>query len=406
MIFYRAKKRIYLDHAGGAPLDARVFSTMKPYFLNEQGNPSAIYQEGVKVKKAIEEARAKIAQAIFAHPDEIIFMSGGTEANNLAIFGIARAAREDKIKKPHIITSVIEHPSVLNACRALEKIGEARLDYIGVGNDGIINLAELKKALCPETILVSIMYANNEIGTIQPIREIAKIIRQYKKSHLDVERRKSKFHIYPYFHTDACQAMNYLDVHMERLGVDLLTFNGSKIYGPKGVGALYKKRGVSLATIIHGGGQEKGLRSGTENVPVIVGLAKALELARRTADKESTGQTKLRDYFISKLMDIGCVSINGSLEKRLPNNLNVSFPNMESQHMVILLDAKGIAVSAKSACSSEDEDASYVVSALALEKWRADNSVRFSIGRDTIKKDIDYTILALSDIVKKYALLA
>ena len=303
---------------------------------------------------------------------------------------------------------MIEHPSVLNACRALEKTGEANVSYIGVDNDGVVNLAEFKKALRQETVLVSIMYANNEIGTIQPIREIAKIIRQYRKSYLDVKRPSQlggSTSKWPVFHTDACQAMNYLDTHVERLGVDLLTFNGAKIYGPKGVGALYKKRGVSLVPVLYGGGQEKGLRSGTENVPAIVGLAKALEIARKIVEKESARQTKLRDYFISKLMDIGCPSINGALEKRLPNNINVSFPNIESQHMVIMLDAKGIAVSAKSACSSGDEDASYVVSALDGQKWHADNSVRFSLGRNTTKKDIQKTIGALQEIIKKYRLL-
>ena len=424
-------RRIYFDYAAGAPLDARVFSAMKSYFLNEQGNPSAIYKEGVEAKKAVEEARAKIAGAIFAHPDEIIFTNGGTESNNLAIFGVFRAAQslqraalslgEDgplQEKKPHIITSVIEHPSVLNACRALEKTGVAKVDYIGVDKDGIVNLAEFKKVIRPETALVSIMYANNEIGTIQPIREIAKIIRQYRKSHLEakppsiLDGLASK---YPYFHTDACQAMNYLDVHVERLGVDLLTFNGAKIYGPKGVGVLYRKRNVSLAPVLYGGGQEQGLRSGTENVPAIVGLAKALEIARATAEKESARQTKLRDYFISEIeKHIPDAILNGSRTKRLPNNINVSFPNMENQHMVILLDAKGIAVSAKSACSSEDEDASYVVSALGGPEWsaspderasqgvRADNSVRFSLGRETTKKDIQKTISALQEIIKKY----
>ncbi|MBI2046118.1 MAG: cysteine desulfurase [Parcubacteria group bacterium] len=415
-----SKKNIYLDHAGGAPLDKRVFLAMKPYFSREQGNPSAIYKKGVEAKKAIGDSRAKIARAIFAHPDEIIFTSGGTEANNLAIFGVARAARELGIKKPHIITSVIEHPSVLNVCRALEKNGEAKVDYLGVDKEGIANLAQLKKAFRPETVLVSIMYANNEIGTIQPIREIAKIIRLHRKNHLVVEplseksnldvgfpsqlgNPTSKLNRYPYFHTDACQAMNYLDAHIERLGVDLLTFNGAKIYGPKGVGVLYKKRNVPLVPMLYGGGQEKGLRSGTENVPVIVGLAKAIEITRAVAEKESARQTKLRDYFITKLLDIGCPTVNGSRVTRLPNNINVSFPNIESQLMVILLDAKGVAVSAKSACSSEDEDASYVVSALGGHKWLADNSVRFSLGRETTKKEIDKTILTLSAILKKYA---
>ncbi|MBI5004941.1 MAG: cysteine desulfurase [Candidatus Lloydbacteria bacterium] len=397
----RENRRIYLDNAAGAPLDARVFRAMKPFFMETQGNPSAVYKEGVEAKKAIKEARAKIAQIIFAHPDEIIFTSGGTEANNLAIFGVVRAARTAGLTKPYIITSVIEHPSVLNACRALEKNGEAKVDYVGVDGEGVVNLSELKKALRTETVLVSIMYANNEIGTIQPIREIAKIIRQHRKNS---QPSTSNFQLL--FHTDACQAMNYLDTHVERLGVDLLTFNGSKIYGPKGVGVLYKKRNVPLVPVLYGGAQEKGRRSGTENVPAIVGMAYALEIAERERERESTRQTKLRDYFISEIKKyIPGAVLNGSMSERLPNNINVSFLNMESQLMVIELDAKGIAVSAKSACSSEDEDASYVVAALGGEKWHADNSVRFSLGRETAKKYMQKTIRALREIIKKYGLL-
>lgn len=404
-----SRKRIYLDHAAGAPLDGRVFRAMKPFFTDTHGNPSAIYKEGVQAKKAVEEARAKIAQAIFAHPDEIIFTSGGTEANNMAIFGVVRAAGEVGIKKPHIITSVIEHPSVLNACRALEKKGDADVDYIGVNKEGVVNLSELKKTLRAETVLVSIMYANNEIGTIQPIREIAKIIRLHRKNCLETKPAISlggEASKYPYFHTDACQAMNYLDTHVERLGVDLLTFNGAKMYGPKGIGVLYKKRNVPLVPMLYGGGQEKGLRSGTENVPAIAGMACALEIADKEKEKESTRQTKLRDYFISEIeKHIPGAILNGSRTERLPNNINVSFPNIESQLMVIELDARGIAVSAKSACSSEDEDASYVVDAIGGEEWHADNSVRFSLGRETVKKDIEKTICALREIIKKYRLL-
>lgn len=410
-----------MDHAAGAPLDARVFRVMKSFFTDKQGNPSAIYKEGVEAKNAIEGARAKIARIIFAHADEIIFTSGGTEANNLAIFGVVRAARTAGFTKPHIITSVVEHPSVLNVCRALEKSGQAKVDYIGVDGEGVVDLSELKKALRPETVLVSIMYANNEIGTIQPIREIAKIIRLYKKNHLVVEplsELSGSTTKYPHFHTDACQAMNYLDTHVERLGVDLFSFNGSKIYGPKGAGVLYAKRGACLAPLLYGGGQEKGLRSGTENVPAIIGLARALEIANKEKEKESARQKKLRDYLISEIEKyIPNTVLNGGRVQRLPNNINVSFPDIESQLMVIELDAKGIAVSAKSACSSEDEDASYVVSALGGGKWpaspdervsrgmRADNSVRFSLGRETTKKDVEKTIRALREIIKKYGLL-
>ncbi len=386
-------RRIYLDHAAATPLDARVFAAMKPFMTKEFGNGSALYREGVIVKNSIQKARKKIAQILFAHPDEIIFTGSGTEGNNLAIQGVIKNVRENRGEnKPHIITSAIEHPSILSACQALERYG-VEVSYIGVDGNGIIKLDELQKALRKETVLVSVMYANNEIGTVEPIREITKIIRSWRKQNET---------LFPYFHTDACQAANYLPLHVERLGVDLLTLNGSKLYGPKGVGALFVRRGVSLSPLIYGGGQEQGLRSGTENVAGIVGLAEALLIAEKMKEKESKRLTALRDHFISSILKKKSgVVLNGDPIARLPNNVNISIPGVESDHLIIELDAHGIAVSARSACKSMDEEGSHVIMALGRNTVGTESGVRFTLGRSTTKKDIDYAIATLSQLVKK-----
>lgn len=409
-------KRIYLDHAATTPLDACVFVAMRPFLAKEFGNPSALYREGVVAQKAVREARKKIAQALFAHPDEIIFTGSGTESNNLAIRGTVRSVQE-KIqenrakKKPHIITSAIEHPSVLSVCQALEQ-EEVAVSYVGVDNNGIIKLDELKKSLRKETALVSVMYANNEIGTIQPIRGIAKIIRMWRKHHMRISNSLTRFAgegsrshhniPFPYFHIDACQAVNYLPLHVEYLGVDLLTLNGSKIYGPKGVGALFVRRGVPIDPILYGGGQEYGLRPGTENVAGIVGLAEAVTVTERMKAKESKRLTKLRDDLIKAVFKkIPDTMLNGDQFARLPNNVNISIPGIESEHLIIELDAHGIAVSARSACKSMDEEGSHVIMALGRETAGTESGVRFTLGRSTTKKDIDYTVVVLSQLVKK-----
>lgn len=386
-------KRIYLDHAAATPLDPRVFAAMKPFMAKEFGNPSALYREGIAARNATLAARKKIAQILFAHPDEIIFTGSGTEGNNLAIEGIVRAAREKSGEtRPHIITSVIEHPSVLSVCQALARRGVV-VSYIGVDGNGIIKLDELKKALRKETVLVSIMYANNEIGTVEPIREIAKIIRAWRK------QQNTSF---PYFHTDACQAANYLPLHVERLGVDLITINGSKIYGPKGVGALFVRRGVSLSPHMYGGGQERGFRPGTENVAGIIGIAEALSLAEKIKEKESKRLTILRDRFISSILKkIPGTILNGDQVTRLPNNVNISIPGIESEHLIIELDAHGIAASARSACKSMDEEGSHVIMALGRETTGTESGVRFTLGRSTTKRDIDHGIAVLPQLVKK-----
>ena len=405
-------RRVYFDHAAATPLDPRVFTVMKPLMVKEFVNPGALYREGVAAKDAILLARKKIAQILFAHPDEIVFTGSGTEGNNLAIQGVVRSAQEKSAEnKVHIITSAIEHPSVLSVCQALEN-HHVDVSYIGVDGNGVIKLDELKKALRKETVLVSVMYANNEIGTIEPIREIAKIVRAWKKHHKSTSNSYTRFASkefrsqhntsFPYIHTDACQAVNYLPLHVERLGVDLLTLNGSKIYGPKGMGALFIRRGVPLSPLIYGGGQERGLRPGTENVAGIAGLAEALGIAETMKEKESKRLTTLRDYFIKSVFKkIPGVILNGDPSKRLPNNVNVSIPGVESDHLIIELDARGIAASARSACKSMDEEGSHVIMALGRNTIGTESGIRFTLGRSTTKKDIDYVIAVLPQLVKK-----
>ena len=384
-------KAVYLDHAASAPLEANVLKVMKKFLTVSGANPSALHKEGIEAKMAVEKARGSIARILGAQKEEIIFTSGGTESNNLAILGTVSEYVS------HIVTTNIEHPSVLEVCRHLENTKQREVTYVSVEANGIVDRKKIKEAIKKNTILVSVMYANNEIGTIQPIMEIAKEIRHYRKIN------NSK---YPYFHTDATQAMNYLPVKVDKLGIDLLSFNGSKIYGPKGIGVLYKKRNCKLEPIMWGGDQEFGLKPGTENVAGIVGISRALEITEEIKEKESKRLTKLRDYFISCLRhsqilkNVGML-INGDLEKRLPNNVNISVPDIESDLLVIEFDARGIAVSSKSACQSDDPDESYVIRAIRPKSKKEDGSVRFSLGRSTSKADIDYTLKALSSILAK-----
>ena len=381
-------RRIYLDHSSTTYLDPRVKAVMEPYWIEKFGNASSIYEEGREAKKAISDARLKVASVLNARPDEIVFIAGGTESDNLAILGAAR-----KIGKGHIITTKIEHHAVLHAFEKLVKEG-FEADYVDVDKDGIVDLKQFKAALKPETVLVSIMYANNEIGTVQPITEISKIIRNFRNSkHLAA---------FPLLHTDAVQAPSYLDLNVDKLGVDLLTLNASKIYGPKGIGCLYVKRGIKLEPLIYGGGQESGLRSGTENIPAIAGFAEALELAQKERENESERLKKIRDYFIEQILKkIPDTVLNGSQENRLPNNVNVSFLNVEGESIVLYLDAKGVSCSTGSACNSASLEPSHVIRALKRSHEYANGSVRFTTGKITKKSDIDYVLKVLPDIVKK-----
>ncbi|MFA5133368.1 MAG: cysteine desulfurase family protein [Patescibacteria group bacterium] len=382
-------KHVYLDHAATTYLRKEVLNAMAPYFYNEYGNPSSFHSVGKKSKDAIETARFAVAKILNCRSAEIIFTGGGTESDNLAILGAARANKE---KGKHIITSKIEHPAILDACKALEKEG-FEVSYIPVDKMGIIKLEEFKKALRSDTVLVSIMYANNEIGTIQPIKEAAKIIREHR------QKNKTAF---PSFHTDACQAAGALDLDTVKLGVDLLTINGSKIYGPKGIGVLYVKKGINLQPLIYGGGQEQGIRSGTENVPSIIGLAKALEMAQSEKEKENIRISKLRDALISGIIKkIPRAFLNGDPKKRLPNNANLSIPKVEGEAMVLYLDSKGIYASTGSACSSRSLKPSHVLLAIGLNDEMAHSSLRLTLGKKTTREDIGYVIKILPGIVEK-----
>lgn len=400
------KQRIYLDHAATTPLDPKVKKAMEPFWTKDFGNPSSIYKEGRDAKNAIEASREIIAGILNCRRDELIFTNGGTESDNLAIFGVTgslgdRVSKSGRFglqaEKPHIITTQIEHHAVLNSCKELEKQGW-EVTYIGVGADGIVKPEDVKRAIKPSTVLVSIMYANNEIGSIQPIVEIGKIIKNYKKE------KQSDF---PYFHTDACQASGCLPLNIESLNVDLMTLNGSKAYGPKGIGVLFVKRNIRLKPLIYGGEQEKTMRPGTENVPAIVGLAEALKLAQKGRDKESARLTNLRDYFIKELTSkIPKVFLNGEAVKRLPNNVNVSVLGVEGEALVLYLDEAGVACSTGSACSSTSLEPSHVITAINKDPLYAHGSLRFSLGKSTDKKQVDYTIKALKAIVEKLRMIS
>jgi len=403
-------REVYLDHAATTYLDPRVKEAMEPYWSEEYGNPSSLYRKGRRAKEALDNARQTVARILNCRPEEIIFTGGGTEAINLAIFGAARSyssvqKRELTDCSPgHIITSKIEHHAVLHSMEALEKEG-FEITYLDVDEYGLVNPEDVRRALRPDTIMVSVMYANNEIGTIEPISEIAKVIKEYRMEKEKFEIRNSKFEIAgktPFFLTDACQAAGALDLDVQKLGADLLAFNGSKLYGPKGVGALYARRGLRLKPLIYGGGQENNLRSGTENVPGIVGLAKALELAQKEREKENARLTGLRDYLIKRLLsEIPKTILNGHPIKRLPNNVNVSVLDIEGEAVVLYLDVHGIYISTGSACTSTTLDPSHVILALGRPYEFAHGSLRFTLGRRTTKEDIDYFMEIFPQVVKK-----
>lgn len=376
---------LYLDHASTTPTDPRVVKKMLPFFSDNFGNPSSIYRQGRKANQAVVNSRTQIGKFLNCDPEEVIFTSGGTESDNLAILGIARKAGQG-----HIITSQIEHSAVLNSCKQLEKEG-FKVTYLPVSKEGIVDPDDVKKAIRKDTILVSIMYANNEIGTIQPIAEISEIIHEFNSKLPTPDTRL-------FFHTDACQAAGYLNMDVEALGVDLLTFNGSKIYGPKGVGVLYVKNGIKIQPIIFGGHQENSTRPGTENVPAIVGLAEAVRLISKYNHKD---EIKIRDYFIEKLLEIKDTELNGDKLKRLPNNVNIYFKDVEGESAVLYLDKEGLACSTGSACLSKTLEPSHVILALGKSKEVAHCSLRLTHGRETTIKQIDEAVLKIKKVVSK-----
>lgn len=383
-------KSVYLDHAATTPLDPRVREAMLPYLDEKFGNPSSFHTFGKQAKDDIDDARGEIAKILHTRPDEILFTSGGTESDNLAILGFARANQSNG---KHLITTAIEHHAVLEAMMHLEKKEGFEVTYLKPDRDGLISAEQVSNTVRPDTICVSVMYANNEIGTIQPISEIGNTIQKYRKTNNKA---------WPVFHTDACQASGYLDLDVEKLHVDLLTLNGSKMYGPKGVGLLFVKRGIKLQPLQFGGSQERGIRPGTENVAGIIGMTKALELAQKDREKESARLVLLRDKLISGILSrIPKTRLNGHTTQRLPNNTNISFLDIEGEALVLYLDAAGIYVSTGSACTSASLEPSHVILALGMPYEVAHGSIRFSLGHSTTEEDIDYVLETLPPLVEK-----
>ena len=383
-------RRVYLDYAATTYIDFSVLRKMNPYLTDKFGNPSSLHAAGREVRSAIESVRIDVAKILNAEGKEIIFTGSGTESDNLAIFGAVMA---NKDKGKHIIISKIEHPAVMEAAKRLEKQG-FEITYLNVDSNGLVDILELKKSLRKDTILVSIIYANNEIGTVQPIAEISEIIRNF--------RIHNSLFMFPLFHTDACQAAGALELDVKKLGVDLMTLNGSKIYGPKGIGCLYVSKNIRLEPMIVGGGQENGLRAGTENAALIVGFSEALKLAEKLKNKESGRLKILRDYFIKNVLKAVTHSrLNGHFVKRLPNNANISISGIEGESMALMLDNYGICASTGSACSSRKLTPSHVLLAIGITPELAHGSLRFTLGRKTKKSDLDYVLKVLPPIVKK-----
>ncbi len=373
---------IYLDHAATTQIAPEVLEAMQPFLFGKYGNASTLYDLGKVSKDAVEHARRQAADVIEAKPEEIYFTSGGSEADNWALKTAARMYRR---RGNHIITTKIEHHAVLNSCKALEEEG-FRITYLNVDETGKVKLDELKRAIRPNTILISVMYANNEIGTIQPIAEIAQIAREKKIL----------------FHTDAVQAYGQIPISVREIPVDMLSTSSHKLYGPKGVGFLYIREGTPLKSYIDGGGQERGRRAGTENVPGIVGFGKASELARIEMPYRMAREEKLRDYLIeSVLREIPYTRLNGGRENRLPNNANFCFQFVEGGNLLILLDMKGICASTASACSAGEKPVSHVLRAIGVPEEIAYGSLRLTLGKNTTPEEIAYTVECLKDCVGK-----
>jgi len=372
-----------MDHAAGMPVDPRVFEAMKPYFMGNYGNPSSSHSFGASARNALMESREKVAQLIGAEkPKEVIFTSGGTESNNLAIKGVAY---RNKDKGNHIITTTIEHISVINICKRLQKQG-FEITYVPVDKQGMVDPEKLKDAITDRTILISVMYANGEIGTIQPIKEIGKIAHE---NHI-------------YFHVDAVAAAGKVPINVEEENIDLLSISSNDMYGPKGMGALYIKKGTRIQPVIQGGGQERGLRSGTENILGIVGMSKAAEIAQEEMEAESKRLSQLRDKLVKGVLDtIKRSHLNGHPTKRLPNNANLRFSYIEGESLILGLDMLGIQVSSGSACTSKTLEPSHVLLAIGLAHEEAHGSLVFTLGKQNSEEDVDYVLEGLPGVVKR-----
>lgn len=375
-------KVVYMDNASTTPVDPRVAEVMHDYFVTHFGNASSIHEFGREAREAIDNARQVVAKAIGAEEEEIIFTSGGTEADNLALKGIAFS---DEYEGKHIITSVIEHSAILKTAKFLEK-QSFEVTYLPVDREGLISVEDVQNAIRPDTILISVMYANNEIGTVQPLEEISKLARENNIV----------------LHTDAVQAIGKLDVDINKLGVDLLSMSSHKIHGPKGVGFLYIRKGTVIEPLLHGGGHEYNLRSGTENVPGIVGFAKAMELATTELDKKANYMMQLRDKLIDGVLKrIKGSYLNGHRTKRLPNNANFRFDQINGEALILDLDMNGISASTGSACSSHETDPSHVLLALGLSHNEAEGSLRLTLSTETTEADINYVLEVLPNSISK-----
>ena len=376
------EKKIYLDHAATTAVRPEVLEAMLPYFTELYGNPSSVYEFASQNKEAVDIARETIAHALGAKPEEIYFTAGGSESDNWALKATAEAYRD---KGRHIITSKIEHHAILHTCQYLEKNG-FEVTYLDVDENGIVKLSELEKAIRPDTILISIRYANNEIGTIEPIAEIGEIA--HKHGIL--------------FHTDAVQAFGQVPIDLEAEHIDMLSASGHKLNGPKGIGFLYIRKGIKIRSFIHGGAQERSRRAGTENVPGIVGMGKAVEIAVETMEERAQKETELRNYLTERILaEVPFVRLNGDRKKRLPNNVNVSFQFIEGESLLIMLDMKGICASSGSACTSGSLDPSHVLLAIGLPHEIAHGSLRMTLGYENTKEQMDYTIESIKEIVAK-----
>lgn len=374
---------VYLDNSATTKISKRVFDAMVPYLTEHYGNPSSIYTIGRESRVAIEEARKKVADAFGAKPEEIYFTGCGSEADNWAIKGVARRLARIQGKK-HIITSVFEHHAVLHTCQALEKDG-FEVTYIPVDKYGFVNPADVEAAIRPDTAIVSIMYANNEIGTIQPIAEIGKICRAHKVL----------------FHTDAVQAVGNVRINVQEQNIDMLSLSAHKIHGPKGIGALYIRRGVGIDNFMDGGAQESGRRAGTENLASIVGLGEAIVETYENFDQKVAKMTTLRNKLMDGLLQIPCTRLNGGRENRLCTNVNISFGGIEGEGLLLLLDLNGVAASSGSACTSGSLDPSHVLLSIGLEHGIAHGSLRLSLSADTTEEDIDYTLSVVPKVVER-----
>jgi cysteine desulfurase len=376
-------RNVYMDHVAGMPLDLRVFEVMKPYFMEKYGNPSSSHSFGNSAKAALDASRENVANLVAAEKSqEVIFTSGGTESNNLAIKG---AAYRNKAKGNHIITTAVEHISVMNICKHLQKEG-FEVSYVPVDKQGIVDLKKLEEAITGKTSLISVMYANGEIGTVQPINEIGKLARDNQVI----------------FHVDAVAAAGKVPINVEEENIDLLSVSSNDMYGPKGVGALYIKTGTKILPLIQGGGQERGLRSGTENIPGIVGMGKAAELAKKEMDAEGKRLTQLRDRLINGVLDkIDYSFLNGHPTQRLPNNANLRFSYIEGESLILWLDMHGIQVSSGSACTSKTLEPSHTLLAIGLAHEEAHGSLVFTMGKQNSEEDVDYVQEVLPDVVKR-----